>query len=214
MVFMNKKIIILILIPVIAIPLIFSVYLELMSKNQSLQTFENNFIYSDTEKIQKILATENILMSPPSVITDHTIKQYCTFFDDDGIQQFVSYCVTTAILDSEGKPLGNINMGGNPIEPSMALALVETGSSFDSKSEEIGFIFETMINTLVCDCWDEKKPGGFESVSAWIHAAEQKYGESSQSTLTSKINGLAQKQLILEITPSNDSYLWTLIILS
>lgn len=213
MVFMNKKIIILILIPVIAIPLIFSVYLELMSKNQSLQTFENNFIYSDTEKIQKILATENILMSPPSVITDHTIKQYCTFFDDDGIQQFVSYCVTTAILDSEGKPLGNINMGGNPIEPSMALALVETGSSFDSKSEEIGFIFETMINTLVCDCWDEKKPGGFESVSAWIHAAEQQYRDSSQSTLTSRINGMAQKQLILEITTSGDSYLWTLIVI-
>jgi hypothetical protein len=212
MIFMNKKIIILILIPVIAIPLIFSVYLELMSKNQSLQTFESDFIYSDTEKIQKILATENISMSSPSVITDQTIKQYCTFFDDDGVQQFVSYCVTTALLDSKGKPLGNINMGGNPIKPSMALALVETGSSFDSNSEEISFIFETLIDTLVCDCWDEKKPGGFESVSAWIYAAEQKYSESSQSTLTSKINGLAQKQLILEITPSDDSYLWTLII--
>jgi hypothetical protein len=152
-------------------------------------------------------------MSSPSVITDHTVKQYCTFFDDDGVQQFVSYCVTTAILDSDGKPLGNINMGGNSIEPNMALAMVQTSTSFDSKTNDIGFIFETMIETLVCDCWAEKQPGGFESVSAWIHAAEQQYYDSLQSTLISKINGLNQKQLVLEITSSRDSYLWTLIVI-
>jgi len=207
---MNKKI--LILIPVIAVSLIFSAYSEFMSKNQSIQTSQTDLIYSDVERIQKILSAENILMSSPSVITDHTVKQYCTFFDD-GVQQFVSYCVTTAILDSDGKPLGNINMGGNPIEPNMALAIVESSPSFDSKTDEIGFIFETMIETLVCNCWAEKQPGGFDSVSAWINAAEQQYGDSSQSTLTSKINGLAQKQLILEITSSDNSYLWTLIII-
>jgi len=210
---MNKKILILLLIPVIAVSLIFSVYSEFMPKNQSMQTPRVDFIYSDVEKIQKILSTENILMSSPSVITDHTVKQYCTFFDNDGVQQSVSYCVTTAILDSYGKPLGNINMGGNPIEPNMALAIVETGPSFNSKTDEISFIFETMIETLVCDCWAEKQPGGFESVSAWINAAEQKYHDSSQPTLTSKINGLAQKQLVLEITSSGNSYLWTLIII-
>jgi hypothetical protein len=184
-----------------------------MSKNQSIQTSQADLIYSDVERIQKILSTENILMSSPSVITDHTVKQYCTFFDDDGVQQFVSYCVTTAILDSDGKPLGNINMGGNPIEPNMALAIVESSPSFDSKTDEISFIFETMIETLVCNCWAEKQPGGFDSVSAWINTAKQQYGDSSQSTLTSKINGLAQKQLILEITSSDNSYLWTLIII-
>jgi len=209
---MNKKILILILIPVVTASLIFSAYSEFMSKNQSIQTSQTDLIYSDVERIQKILSAENILMSSPSVITDHTVKQYCTFFDD-GVQQFVSYCVTTAILDSDGKPLGNINMGGNPIEPNMALAIVESSPSFDSKTDEIGFIFETMIETLVCNCWAEKQPGGFDSVSAWINAAEQQYGDSSQSTLTSKINGLAQKQLILEITSSDNSYLWTLIII-
>ena len=210
---MNKKILILILIPVVTVSLIFSAYLEFMSKNQPIQTSQANLIYSDVERIQKILSTENILMSSPSVITDHTVKQYCTFFDDDGVQQFVSYCVTTAILDSDGKPLGNINMGGNPIEPNMALAIVESSPSFDSKTDEIGFIFETMIETLVCSCWEEKQPGGFESVSAWVRAAEQQYSDSSQSNLISKINGLNQKQLVLEIASSGDSYRWTLIVI-
>ena len=206
---MNKKI----LIPIIAVSLIFLVYLDLISKNTSIETSETVFIYSDIEKIQKILATENILMSSPSAITDHTVKQYCTFFDNDGVQQFVSYCVTTSILDSDGKPLGNINMGGNSIKPSMALAIIEAGPFFDSKTDNIEFVFETMIETLVCDCWAEKQPGGFESVSAWIHAAEQQYSDSSQSTLISKINGLNQKQLVLEITSSGNSYLWTLIVI-
>ena len=208
---MNKKI--LIIIPIIVVSLMFLVYPELVSKNQSVEVSETGFIYSDIEKIQKILATENISMSSPSVITDHTVKQYCTFFDDNGVQQFVSYCVTTAVLDSNGHPLGNVNMGGNPTEPQMALAIVESSPHFDSKSDEVSFIFQAMIETLVCNCWDEKQPGGFESVSAWIHAAEQQYRDSSQSTLTSRINGMAQKQLILEITTSGNSYLWTLIII-
>ena len=212
MIAVNKRILILILIFALAVSLS-SAYVGLMPKHQSIKTTEIGFIYSDVEKIQRILAAENVLMSSPSVITDHTIKQYCTFFDDEGIQQFVSYCITTAILDSDGKPLGNINMGGNPVEPNMALAIIETNLFSDSKIDEIGFIFETMIETLVCDCWAEKQPGGFESVYAWVHAAEKQYFDSSQSTLKSKIDGLAQKQLILEVTSSGDSYLLTLIVI-
>ncbi len=70
-----------------------------------------------------------------------------------------------------------------------------------------------MIGTLVCDCWDEKQPGSFESVSAWLNTAENKYAESSKTTLKSKINGLDNKKLILEITSKDESYLWTLIVI-
>ena len=64
----------------------------------------------------------------------------------------------------------------------------------------------------MCDCWAEQQPGGFASVSAWLDAAQTKYSESTQTTLKSKIDGLAQKQLILEITATEKSYLWTLIV--
>ena len=174
---------------------------------------EVNFIYSNVDSMQKILIDKNIVMSSPTVITDDTVGQYCTFFDDDGIQRFVQYCVTTALVDSDGKPLGNLNMGGNPISPSMALTIIEVSPDLDSKRDKIDFVFQTMIENLVCDCWNEQKPGGFESVSSWLDAAEAKYLESSQNTLKSKMNGLAQKQLILEITSVGESYLWTLIVL-
>ena len=172
-----------------------------------------NFIYSNIDSMQKILIANGIVMSSPTVISDDTVGQYCTYFDNDGIQKFVQYCITTALVDSDGKPLGNLNMGGNPISPSMALAIIEVSPDLGSKRDKIDFVFQTMIENLVCDCWDEQKPGGFESVSSWLDAAESKYLESSQNTLKSKMNGLAQKQLILEITSVGESYLWTLIVL-
>jgi len=171
-----------------------------------------DFIYSNVDDIQKILIAENISMSNPNVISDDTVGQYCTYFDNGNVQRFVQYCVTTALVDSDGKPLGNLNMGGNPISPSMALAILEVSPNVDSKRNKIDFIFQTMIENLVCDCWGEQQPGGFESVSAWLDASQSKYSESSQTTLKSKINGLAQKQLILEITATEKSYLWTLIV--
>ena len=209
---MNKMILIPIL---VGITIIFSLvlfYPELESSNNSKSDSENDFIYSDIDKIQKILVTKNIFISTPTPITDHTVEQYCTFFDDENIQKFVQYCLTTAISDSEGQHLGNLNMGGNPINPKMALAIIEV-PSLDYKLDDSIIIFQTMIDTLVCDCWEEQQPGGFESVSAWINAANQQYDESEQKTLKSKINGLAQKQLVLEITATEESYLWTLIVI-
>ena len=80
---------------------------------------------------------------------------------------------------------------------------------------KLRIVFETMVETLVCDCWNEKQPGGFESVGAWLDtAANTKFSESSQTIpLKSTITGLGDETLILEITSKPDSYLWTLIVL-
>ena len=209
---MNKIILIPVLMGIVIIFSLVLFYPELESSNNSKFILENDFIYSDIDKIQKTLSTKNIFISTPALITDHTVKQYCTFFDDENIQKSVQYCLTTVILDSEGQHLGNLNMGGNPIKPKMALAVLEV-PSLDYKFDDGIIIFQTMIDTLVCDCWGEQQPGGFESVSAWLDAAKQQYGESEQKTLKSKINGLAQKQLVLEITATEESYLWTLIVI-
>ena len=210
---MNKLILIPILLGIIVIV---SVSLLSISENssqpQSKPIYEIDFTYYDVEKIKTSLAKQNIVMSTPTAITDHTIKQYCTFFDDE-IQRSVEYCTTTALLDSDGVTFGNINMGGTTDGPIMALAIIDASPFLDSKKDEINNVFQTMIETLVCDCWEEKKPGGFESVSAWINTAEEKYAESSQTTLKSKIVGLAGMNLILEITSKDESYLWTLIVL-
>ena len=211
---MNK----LILIPILlGIVLIVSVSLLSISENpsqpQSIPIYEMGFTYYDVEKIKTSLAKQKIFMSTPAAITDYTIDQYCTFFDDENIQRSVEYCTTTALLDSDGEPLGNINMGGTIDGPILALAIIDASPFLNSRENEVDFVFQTMIEILVCDCWGEKQPGGFESVSAWLNAAEGKYIESSKTTLKSNISGLGNEKLILEITSKDESYLWTLIVL-
>ena len=120
--------------------------------------------------------------------------------------------MTTALLDSTGTPLGNVNIGGTHEYALMALAVLESKPLLDSEKDAIGIVFETMIKTLVCDCWEQTQPGKFNSIKEWIDASESHYLNSGKTTLNSKISGLADKELILEITKTDNSYLWTLII--
>jgi len=208
---MNNKI----LLPIIII-IISAIAVFLIPEDTSMPSSENlyqyGFTFYDVEKIKESLSEQNIFMSTPSPITDHTIENYCAIRAD--ILSTITYCTTTAIQDPNGKSLGNISMGGTPDNPIMAIALVESSPFLDSKSNEIEIVFESMVESLVCDCWAEKQPGGFESIATWINAAETKYAESSQTIpLKSTITGLGDETLILEITLKNDSYLWTLIIL-
>jgi len=208
---MNKKIII----PFIVI-IISAIAIFLIPENSNMPSSDNlyqyGFTFYDVEKIKLSLSEQNIFMSTPTPVTDHTIKNYCAIRDE--ILSSINYCTTTAIQGSDGRSLGNISMGGVPDNPIMAIAFIESSPSLDSKSNEVEIIFETMIETLVCDCWNDKQPGGFESVNAWIDAAKIKYAESSQTIpLKSTITGLSDETLILEINYKNDSYLWTLIVL-
>ena len=208
---MNKKIILPVLIIIISAIVFF-----LIPENSSMPSSENlyqyGFTFYDVEHIKESLSEQNIFMSTPSPITDHTIENYCAIRAD--ILSTITYCTTTAIQGQNGKSLGNISMGGSPDNPIMAIAAIDSSPSFDSKSNEVEIVFETMVETLVCECWNEKQPGGFESVNDWLDAAKIKYAESSQDIpLKSTITGLGDETLILEVTLKNDSYLWTLIIL-
>jgi len=208
---MNKKI----FFPIIVI-IVSAIAIFLIPENPSMPSSENlyqsGFTFYDVEKIKLSLSEQNIFMSTPTPVTDHTIGNYCAIRDD--ILSTINYCTTTAIQGPDGRSLGNINIGGTPDNPIMALAIIDSSPFLDSKSNEIEIVFEIMIETLVCDCWNEKQPGGFESVNAWLDAAKIKYAESSQTIpLKSTITGLGDETLILEITSKNDSYLWTLLIL-
>ena len=196
--------------------MISAIAIFLIPENSSMPSsdslYQYGFTFYDVEKIKESLSDKNIFMSIPTPITDHTIENYCAIRDD--ILSTINYCTTTAIQSPDGKSLGNISMGGTPDNPIMALALVESSPFLDSKFNEVEIVFKIMIETLVCDCWDEKQPGGFESVNAWLEAAKIKFAESSQTIpLKSTITGLGDETLILEIKSTSDSYSWTLIIL-
>ncbi|MFB5646944.1 MAG: hypothetical protein ACE5RO_02230, partial [Candidatus Nitrosomaritimum yanchengensis] len=58
----------------------------------------------------------------------------------------------------------------------------------------------------------DEKPGGFETVSEWIDAATSHHLEAKRITSKSEISGIAQKNLLLEITTNTEGYLWKFII--
>lgn len=210
---MNLKILIAILIGIVAIIGASAVVLSIPSTQSEIKDYDIDFTYSHINKIKKILATQGISMSTPAEISDRTVKQYCSYFDNDGVQQTVEYCSTTALVDSEDVPLGNLNIGGSSTAASMALAIIDVSPQVNSKSDVVTFVFQSVIDVLVCDCWEEKQPGGFESVARWLDTAEQHYVESGKHTLTSKIDGIDGKQVILEITSvAEESYIWTLVV--
>ena len=173
--------------------------------------YETGFTYYDIEIIQNILEEQNILVSKPAAITDHTISEYCTFYKD-GLLKTVKYCTTTAVLDSQGNPLGNINIGGDIQSPVMAVANLET-STLESNQNDVFAVFETMIETLVCDCWDAKQSEDYESISSWLEATHTFYSDSGKENIKSKIDNLGDSEIFLEITSKDNSILQTLIIL-
>jgi len=177
---------------------------------QTKPVYDAGFTYYDIETIQKTLTEKNVTVSAPTAITDHTVKEYCTFFDK-GLLQTVDYCTTTAVMDSEGNTLGNINMCGDTNFPIMALANLET-KTLESNQEDVFTVFETMIETLVCDCWEEESKD-YESISSWLDAVQTFYYDSEKRNIKSKIDNLGDVQIIFEITTKDDSVLQTLIIL-
>ena len=177
---------------------------------ESKSIYGSGFTYYDIEKIQDSLTEQNIFVSAPTPITDHTINQYCAFFEN-GLPRTVEYCTTTAILDSEGITLGNINIGGDIQSPIMAVANIET-NTLNSNPDEISAIFETMIKNLVCDCWEEESID-YPSITAWLEAAQKFYSDSDGRNIKSKIDNLNGYEIILEITSNENSVLQTLVIL-
>ncbi len=208
---MNKPLLILIGIVILILGSILILYPA--TETESKLVYDTGFTYYDIEKIQKTLATQNIFVSAPTVITDHTISQYCTFFDKD-LPRTVEYCTTTAVTDIHGNPLGNINIGGDTNSPIMAIANLET-ATLESNQDEVFAVLETMIETLVCDCWEEEKTDDddVESISAWVDLVHKFYYDSDERGIKSQIDDLENSEITLEITPKDNSVLQTLIIL-
>ena len=206
---MNKKI----LIPVIsAIVIVIIVGIFMMPAPEEAEPETLSISYTETNKdLQSLLAIQDISMSSALRLNGFSIEQYCTFFADESIQNAIEYCTSTELLDLDGKYLGNIHMVGVSNSPKYVIGVIQA-DPIVSQLDDIKTVYQTMIELLVCDCWEEKKPGEFESVSAWIDAANNHHLEAKKITSKSEVSGLAQKNLLLEITTNTEGYLWKFII--
>lgn len=184
----------------------------LLSKPENLEDDSVTLSYASTNKdIQLILDTNSISMSSPLKLNGFSIEKYCTFFSDESIQNAIEYCTSTELLDSEGNYLGNIHMVGLNNSPKYVIGVIQV-NPLTSQLDDVKVIYQTIIESAVCSCWEDEKPGGFESVSDWIDAANTHHLEAKKTTSKSEIKGLAQKDLFLEITTNTEGYLWKFIV--
>ncbi len=206
---MNKKI----LIPVISgIAITIIIVALIIPTPEEIESETLSISYTKTNKeLQSTLSTNNISMSSALKLNGFSIQKYCTFFADEATQNAIKYCTSTELLDSDGQYLGNIHMVGTSGSPRYVIGVIQADPNA-SQLDEIKIIYQTMIESLVCECWEEKKPGGFESVSDWIDAANAHHLEAKRNTSKSEISGLAQKELLLEITTNTEGYLWKFIV--
>ena len=206
---MNKKALFPVGIGIVAIMISVSL---MIPQNDETRPESLSLSYVDTNKeLQSVLDLQQIRMSSPLKLNGFSIEQYCTFFSDDNLQNSIEYCTSTELLDSEGRYLGNIHMVGSPSEPWYVIGVIQANPTI-SQIDEIKNVFRIMLEATVCECWEEEKPGGFETVSDWIDAAKSHHLEAKRITSKSEINGIAQKNILLEITTNTEGYLWKFII--
>jgi len=211
--FLMNKVVLIPSIAIIAIAILLS-YVLMPDGDKSISSSSNalSLSYIDTNKeLQHDLNLFNIKMSSPLKLNGFSIEKYCTFFSDELIQNLIEYCTSTELLDSEGQYLGNIQMVGSNAFPEYVIGVMQSDSS-SSQLEDIKIIVNSMIESVICNCWDEKKPGNFESVSSWIDAANLHHLENTSVTSKSTINGLNEKPILLEITTNENGYLWKFLI--
>ena len=114
---MNKKIIA----PAIAGVAIIIIVVAALSPaepemEENLETL--SISYTQTNKdLQAVLDMHNIPMSSPLKLNGLSIKEYCTFFSNEQLQNSITYCTSTELLDAKGQFLGNIHMVGAPSNP-------------------------------------------------------------------------------------------------
>lgn len=208
---LNKKWMILIAIVVVtAIGLIIGSQIFTIANNH--KSDDLSFSYIQTNKdLKEALSEHNISMSSPLRLKGAGIEEYCNFFSNDSLQSAIEYCTSTELLDSDGKYLGNIHMVGSTESPRFVMGVVQVPPTLDNLNS-VKVVYQTMIETLVCQCWSEEKPGGFESVSDWIDAANSHHLEAKRTTSKSEISGIAHKGLLLEITTNTEGYLWKFVV--
>ena len=212
---MHKKKFLYIGISVAVLALAVSLSFSLFNNDAELITEslpELKFTYLESNaKLKESLALHGISMSSPvKLSTIKDIEKFCSFFADKNKQDQVDYCTSTELRDSDGEFLGNIHMVGSRNMPKIVLVLIQT-DPFMQDLDEIKSVYDVVIETLVCNCWEDVKPSEIETVSDWVD--RQKDFHTSDVKPTSKSNlSIMGMSLQMELTTNTEGYLWKLLI--
>jgi len=172
-----------------------------------------DFTYDEAFKnIGENLKSNGIVMSLDLRFKDYKNAEICrNFFAKPEMQKLVEYCASAELRDGNKSFLGNLHMVGSPDAPKLVVVLLQSDPMI-SQVEQIKTIFGSVIVELVCTCWEEVKPGGYDTVGDWINALRDFHTSGDKPHSASKALPLASKHLQIELTTNKAGYLWELLI--
>ena len=185
---------------------------SIKSDDIDLDSLALDFTYEGANsELKENLNLYGISMSSMIEIRDPNIETYCSFFSDPAKQKLVEYCTSTEIIDLESRFLGNIHMVGSTEKPRLVLTILQANPQMN-QIENIKTIFETVTETLVCDCWEDEKPGDYDTIKDWIEGMRDFHTRGDKSTSKSSPIRLDEKRIQIELTTNDDGYLWKLLV--
>ena len=172
-----------------------------------------DFTYDEANSMLKqSLQSQGIAMSSPLRFhKQQDIEKWCSFFSDKEKQKLVEYCTSTEIKDQNGNFLGNIHMVGSSGAPKLVLVVLQTNPMMDSMNQ-IKTVFGIVTKELVCDCWEDVKPDGYETVENWVDALRDFHTSGSKPHSESKSILLASKHMQIQLTTTKEGYVWEMLI--
>ena len=183
------------------------------SETSTIDSLSLDFTYDEANSVLKqSLQSQGITMSSPlKFLKQQYIEKWCKFFSDQEKQKLVEYCTSTEIKDPSGNFLGNIHMVGSPNAPKLVLVVLQSNPVLDNMNQ-IKTVFGTVTKELVCDCWQDIKPDGYETVENWIDALRDFHISGSKPHSESKSISLASKHMQIQLTTTKEGYVWEMLI--
>jgi len=183
------------------------------SETSTIDSLSLDFTYDEANSVLKqSLQSQGITMSSPlKFLKQQDIEKWCKFFSDQEKQKLVEYCTSTEIKDPSGNFLGNIHMVGSPNAPKLVLVVLQSNPVLDNMNQ-IKTVFGTVTKELVCDCWQDIKPDGYETVENWVDALQNFHISGSKPHSESKSILLASKHMQIQLTTTKEGYVWEMLI--
>jgi len=172
-----------------------------------------DFTYDEANSVLKqSLQSNGITMSSPLQFQkQQDLDKWCKFLADPEKQKVVEYCTSTELKDQNGQFVGNIHMVGSPIAPSLVVVALQS-DPYLGNINQVKTVFDTVTKELVCDCWNNEKPGGYDTIGDWVDALRDFHNTGNKPQSQSKSLALASKHMLIRLATSNEGYVWQMLI--
>ena len=186
---------------------------SLQIQEPQIEQKEQSLAYLTINKlIKEKLESQQIHMSSPIKLSrQDDLQKYCSFFTDPAKQELVEYCTSTELKDIHDDFLGNIHMVGSPNEPKITLVLVKVNQTM-GQIDSVKIIFDTTVQSVVCDCWAQQKPGGLDNIGQWVDGLQQFHQSGSKPHSKSNELILDGKTMQMELSQNEGGFLWQFFI--